>query len=627
MPTTTSPLKKNKPTLSEYKSVLRLFLISIKAVKLIRLIDTFMFVYTIHALIILANTTIMITANAFSTNAHLSWNFNIALIFSVIIIVTLIHLFMLIIKELKRISNLQNSPIFYVHAQGDILRCKKGINGKKYFLGTGITGIPLNINLFVHCISQHVHGEPHLIPVTTSSVVEIEIQKELFILGSDTMVNVFHIKIIPKKPHRDVTKIQLRITNVPRRLSKITLKINSIVEYTPDLRVIEIKPKGWKYGKEAAVCWRADFCYLHPKKGMRVETLQQAYRLSRKYGIPMTLFISGRLSLDFEEYMDLIRHYKFYEEEYATAEFIKFNEYIKSLPKCQINEYPNFKGAIAIGSHSYLHQGGFIGATKSNNWNEKWKLVEGEKRWLTSIALKYGLTENEINQLTFHQLNELINIRLLYKVLGVTPQSWSAPRNETIHNLALELERIGIIYTSEADNYPRISKTFFPRRPESGPCFPYHPSGCRTLIESRCVINPCDPVSVHDLFSLYKTLKYSIKNGYQACILIHPHLMVHKNRNGPKLVERLFQKICEDLDHLWVATHEAILEYWELTKCEIHSALRYDLENNLVKNVSNKKIENVSLYIRLNTGEELIRTLSIEPQETINIFTYSPNEV
>jgi hypothetical protein len=174
MPTTTSPLKKNKPTLSEYKSVLRLFLISIKAVKLIRLIDTFMFVYTIHALIILANTTIMITAIAFSTNVHLSWNFNIALIFSVIIIVTLIHLFMLIIKELTRISNLQNSPIFYVHAQGDILHCKKGINGKKYFLGTGITGIPLNINLFVHCINQHVHGEPHLIPVTTTSVVELD---------------------------------------------------------------------------------------------------------------------------------------------------------------------------------------------------------------------------------------------------------------------------------------------------------------------------------------------------------------------------------------------------------------------------------------------------------------------
>jgi len=603
---------KTKQKIFAKKKLLRRLLVSFRLARLIQVTDTFIFVYTNHAatLLIYIASAIYLIMNGL-LNIH---------ILIIVPLTIFMHLLWKILREYFSVKNITKVPKIYVHAQGDIIRCHASRRKKEYFLGSSIVGHQHIIKIYVHLINYCSKSSPIIVPPSNKNIA-VSIQRSRHRKLDNASIYEFIIKLSSQIVSDHKLKISLPIYLDGVKVSDVIFQVNSILKDIPNSHVSKMEIKGWKYGKRAAICWRADFCYLNPKKGMSQKNLEKTVLLGQKYGIPMTLFISGRMTLDKEEFIKTAKYFNHYTEGEAMEIFGQFVDYLKKLKICQKIEYPNFADEVSIGSHSYLHQGLFAGALEENYWNGNWELHEANVRWLYSIVERLNLKVDKLNKFTFNQLNAgLINNLLIYKTLGVYPRSWSAPRNETTDSLATEIEKIGILYSSEADNYKRISKTFFPRRPKLGPCFPYHPKNCTLLVESKCVINPSDPSNIHDIYSLYKTLKYCIKRGYQMTVLIHPHMRIHKSNVGPKLVERFFQRICENLDHLWVASHEAILEFWELTRCKVHSVLYLDPKKLSVSNLSNRPIDGVCIYIKFSTGEEFLKTISIKPKDTIFLF-------
>ncbi len=601
--------------LHPYKKKIRRLLIFTKMARIIRSIDTFIFVYTNHAAILgIYVTVIMLTF-------PLTQSTNLIYISAIIPSTVFLHILLMVIRDFLNVKKI-NKPKLFVHAQGDILECKTLLNRKRYIIGSAIIGYPINISLYIHTVN--INYNTNYLPSITSlpnKSVTIELELSNHKIHDEAAIYEYKITLVPQKVESKRTNIHLQVHLSKMKPIKIILQIKSIFDEIPLTHISEMKVKGWKYGKKAALCCRTDFCFINPKKGMSKDTLNKAIKIGKKYGIPFTLFISGRLTLDFDEFVNLMHNLKYFSVEEAIKIFNEFIFYLKSLAINQKIEYPNFSGSVSIGSHSYLHQGKFAGVIEKTNWNGNWNLYSAKVDWLINAAERYGLRIENPNHFTFNQLNAgLINNLLLYKTLGVYPRSWSAPRNETTETLATEIEKIGIIYASEADNYKRISKTFFPRRPKAGPCLPYHPKGCTRLIESRCVINPNDLYDIFDLHSLRRTLKYCIKKGYQMTFLIHPHLNVHKTSNGPILTELFFQKICENLDNLWVASHESVLTFWELTRCSTHSVLYMDARNLSVSNLSDKNLDGVCILVKLSTGEEFVKVINLKPRETVYLF-------
>lgn len=576
----------------------------------IRTVDTFVHVFTFHALCTVSCYMLLFSLLFVS---YLNWTIIVSLA-----TLPLALLLTTLVKEWYEIEVKLGETKYIIHLSGEVINVKHARNKHVCNLGTLIIGQLRRVKIYVHVVNAKNIFPISLICSKDSEYILADVERTEHLNIKDGFIKIFCVTLTGTKSIRSAVGESFVLNGHEKSLHRIVFVAECILPSYPNSSISEFRVFGWKYGKRAAFCWRSDFCYLAPHKGMDTKALQRMVELMMKWRIPFTLFISGRMVLDLQELVSTYLYFGLLSKEETEQMYNEFLGYLKSLNINQYVEYPNPECAIAIGNHSYFHQGKFAGASSSNDWNGDWRLETADKQWFSKIPT--GIPDKIINNYTFNQLNALVNNKLLKDVLGVSPKTWSAPRNEATVNMAKELEDIGILYASEADAYRKKSHALFPRRPKENVCFPYHPTGCSVLVESRCVINPYDCSNLIDVISLKKTIKKCIKMGAQVTILIHPHMNIHKKKESIKYVERFLQIICENLDYLWATSHESMLEYWELTRCPLHSALIFDPEHATVTNNSTTHLEDVPIYIEFSGGIRMVKVLSFKPYEVIDIL-------
>ena len=596
------------------RTITRRTLIKTRLDKMVRAVDTFYYVYTKNCLLALVCLSLAIVVPFLDSN--------LVGLLLVLIATPFTTFIFTIIRDYKYVNKALSNSITLVHLWGDFLRLKK--MGRRHFcdLGTGIIGIKNHIHIYVHVLDDE-QKEVHLVPnKKTRTGVEITIENSRCEKTMNGFLLTYHLSILPIIVSRSKKVIELVLYKDQKRVESLFFKYENIesVQCVSRSPIVEIRVKGWKYGKKAAVCWRSDFCFLWPQKGMDKTALENLSRLIKKWGMPVTLFISSRLVLDKDEVVRTLQHFGLATREQAEKIYDDFITFLQMFDIEQYTEYPNFVGSLSIGNHGgYFHPGRVAGQSIYNKWESGWSSQDGKIEWLLE---RWRMNIKLPIDYTFNQLNSMLNSELINDILGVKPYSWSAPRDETTSTMATELEKIGVKYASGADNYKRISIRFIPRRPKASVVLPYHPTGCHSLVESRCIMNPHDPDDIFDFASLKKSVKFCIESGAQITFLIHPHLRLRKKRNSIKFVEGLFLFLSENLDSLWVASHENLLNYWENVFCPIHRVIVFDIKQGRVINMSNKPLEHVPILIRFANGWRMVRIITLKPHETFSFLEF-----
>ncbi|MCR8471299.1 MAG: hypothetical protein QW670_06015 [Candidatus Bathyarchaeia archaeon] len=600
----------------------RQLLISLRLAKVVRIIDTAVYVYTWESLITFFSLIGLTVSVAYKVE-FLFMTPSILLLVGAITYWTA-----QIYSEAKACSTIikRNKQIFF-NIRGGFIEVKRKRMKRIYKLGSLLEKQTRRLRLYIHTIGfvpQNI-GIQVIPNKTPPEFIEVQISEgktvETLEPEQRRSIKYFDIQFWPKQALNHRFSLELRVSIEGKEFFNAIFLINRVISKNEKIEVIKLCVERWKHGKKAAFVWRGDFDYFWPAKAMDENALMRCLDLSYRYGVPLTLFLSGRLTLDEEQWVRFALRYRIAENcSEARSLFTQFIKFLKSLNFRQEIEYPTQQNAISIGNHSYLHHGGPTGASDVNGWNETWKLGEGKKQWL--YALCPNFSGEQFRLFTFHQLNAgLINMFLIKEKLGIDTRCWAAPRNESLPSMAKELEEIGILYASEADNYPRISKVFFPRRPKHNVCYPYHPQGCKKLIESRCVINPLDPSNVHDVICVKKSIKYAIARSKQITLLIHPHLRVHRPNKSLPYVERIFQYLCDNEDQIWLTSHESMLRFWELTRCSKHAVVKFEVgDRAIVYNESDYRLESVPIYIRLSSGDEMLWVIDLEPRQKVNLL-------
>lgn len=587
---------------------LRTLLIRFKLDRVVRFLDTAVHVYTAHSATLIVSFTVIIL------NLVLHVHPLIDIITASIISLSSLHLGVVLYSEKMRCAN--STKKFFVNLEGGFVSVKKQPRKLSYDLGVLIEGETIVLRLLVHLLD-----EPEADNVVLEEKYEpthhVRITKNFTLnKSSDRLIKTYFLQIYAVQATNHKNKIDFTVKTGGSQRIDVRLLIEKIVK-KDELKISKIAVDGWKSGRKAAFVWRGDVDALNPRKSSDEPTLSKCLNLSHRYGVPLTLFISGRLTLDEEQWSRFALHYQLVDhEEKAQTRFNEFLSFLKKLKVNQNAEYPVDENTISVGNHSYLHHGGIHGAADFNGWDESWRLGEGKKEWLASVYPRFNS-----ETMSFNQLNTIINNQLIKQHFGVEPKSWAAPRNETVSTMAKELEEVGILYASEADDYPRISKTFFPRRPKANVCHPYHPKNCERLVESRCVINPLDPTSVHDVVSIIKSIQHAVKTGKQLTLLMHPHLRMYSNRKSIAYVARVLEYLCENADQIWLTTHESMLAYWENVRCPKHAVIKIKQDDGIfIVNESNQHIESVPVSIKLSNGDVLLRVVDLGPRQTVKLF-------
>jgi len=378
----------------------------------------------------------------------------------------------------------------------------------------------------------------------------------------------------------------------------------------------------WKYGMWAAVCWRADIDGLDNLTNET--TLTPAFELSSRFKIPISLFVSGRLSLDYEQWASWVKQFpdKFDEGDVSASRFERFALFLRERISGVPLEYPlsDATRVAEVGNHMYLHYRSPYGydACEENQWrtNQDPGLAPG------------CITPGDQSQVLNNLIRDLQkNQELIERKLGFRPRTWAAPGNAGHPLMPKALDVVGLVGASEADptKLPKLPTSVAPYRPDLGAIAPYHPGGTR-VVETQAHTRRFDPFTPIHLRCLKKAICRSIHHSTQVTFLVHPHLRLYQPFFGPRsshpyLREFLRFLVAEKGSLCWVTTHSSLVDYWDRVLCPEHSSISLCVEQRIirVRNTSAVNLAGIPVDVAISGGRQSTFLVDVPARSSVNI--------
>ncbi len=389
--------------------------------------------------------------------------------------------------------------------------------------------------------------------------------------------------------------------------SKKSLEVRSCFDSTTNY-VTEAHIERWRHGYLAAVAWRGDidgFANLSNEK-----TLSPAFECARIFRVAPSLFISGRLVLDYREWESWLNHFPDKLPKRPSQHvFDNFLEFLSKIEAKNDLEYP-LEGCswpcAQVGNHMYYHYYSRYGydASEDTGWtnfvapgtfNHSWEVTDPSRKTVLS----------EIQE------NMAICNEMIKKFFGAKPTTWAAPADMPHPLYPKALENVGLVGASEAvpGRSTLLSPMIAPYRPDLGQMLPYHPAGSR-IVETGAHIRRFDPHTVNQVVSLKKAVLMAIRRHSQVTFLIHPFLRLYSPHFGPQSCLQHFSEILrflvEDLGSAaWITTHHGIVSYWERVLCPKHRVVSCRVENGVafIENNSKEDLSRIPLELRFRDGK------------------------
>lgn len=378
----------------------------------------------------------------------------------------------------------------------------------------------------------------------------------------------------------------------------------------------------WPNGARAAVAWRGDLDGLGELTN--IENLKTALKWAGFYRVPPSLFISGRLNLDFEAWKEWCEHFPGkYQGEPTRENFQRYINFLSGIEARNRLQYPLLDDpwpCAQIGNHMYYHYYSRYGydASPDTSWKSYVSPGEHDHSWERS---KDSDSLSEIRD------NLEINGELIERTFGVRPTTWSAPADKPHPLYPAALQATGIQGASESypAHNPKIPLGIAPYRPELGETTPFHPPGTG-VVETGAHVYKHDPHTVNQTVSLKKAVIRAVKRRSQVTFLIHPHLRQPQRYGGRDSV-RHFQEVLrflvEDLGpSAWITTHHWITEYWEAVLCPEHRKVKCVIDGDHVRaeNSGNEDIAGVPVDVEFENGKRACFLIDLFPHSSIEVL-------
>jgi hypothetical protein len=382
-------------------------------------------------------------------------------------------------------------------------------------------------------------------------------------------------------------------------------RVLRIAEARTELTAVRAEVRRWKYGHRAAFAWRGDQDLYDPPTFQDAQGLREVLGLARRYRMPSTLYLSGRLSLVEDEHRQFCTKLGL---DKRTAEIPSFVDFLRREVTLEPEqEFPHTSGtlyACELGNHYYLHYQSYVVAHEGNGWTWDAGLAAGTYPWMTG---------SKGDTLAEQRDNARANADLFERVLGVRPASWGIPARCNDANTPRALEAAGVEVSS--DSNARRADNVLRMRP------PHIPEGCDRLVELTKVY-PGDPLTYYHHGMLRWWLGHALRTGKAFVFMGHHHLRLYQSAACIRYTEALLRDVISGSnDAFWPATITAIGRYWRDVLSPTCRALEVRVEAGRVwvKNSGSRNLEAIPVDIELAGGGRTCALLTLGPGEQVQL--------
>ena len=397
--------------------------------------------------------------------------------------------------------------------------------------------------------------------------------------------------------------VQVRVTHGDFVFQR-TLRVRTVVP-REKARVVEAAIRKWKYGASASFVWRGDHDLYDPCTFQSAEGLRMALGLSRRFRLPSTVMLSGRLSLLEEEHKRFCERFGWNRR---SEEIPSFVEFLKTEVDCRVEmdwPFTSPRSLVAeIGNHMFLHYGTHAAADAGNDWKSHARLGAGHYPWLSGPSGDSFVEQRD---------NLRKNAQVVRDLLGLEMSSFTIPGDVYDGQTARAAEAAGIEIGSET-NASKFTKVFLLKPP-------HHPEGCERLVELTRKY-PKDPTDACQVAMLKYWMGAARRTGRALVFLAHHHLLRHEGVACYQLTEELFRHVLADCDgDVYVATLTAVGRYWRDVLSERTRTVRLTCEGNrvTVENSGARDLEGLPVEIRFAGGGSLMRLVNLPARSSTTI--------
>ena len=510
-------------------------------------------------------------------------------------------------------------PKLAVTVRGPIVSIRRTTLGREHVnLGCLFVGRQVELRVIVHNISNEVVGSVRISARCQARGVEVSLGKHdaLDRLGPGEAVDA-DLKILAQEacPKRETIRLVCQWRGGVLRKA---ISIDGCVDGT-GVRVKRCSIERWKGGARAAFCWRADVDGLDNLSNE--VTLSRAFALARRFKVPISLFISSRLSLVHNEWAEWVTHLpgKWGEGDTSVERFNRWISFLKSLAVEARAEYPceasgNSPCTVQVGSHNYYHYHSSYGydASAATGWRSNVSPGEFRHPWATTAP---WTAASEV----LDNLRE--DARIIQTSLSVRPTSWAAPGDVGGEEYVEALGSLGLFAASEAvpAGSPRFGLFLAPYRPDLAARMPIHPAGSR-VVETFAHVRRFDPHTTNELMSVKRAIDLAVGSGVQLTCLIHPHLRTYSPFFGEPSAERCVEEVLRFLtqdmgSQIWITSHFAIAEYWDAVLCPQHRRVQVSVDQTTIEmvNSGDRLLREVPIDVELEDGRRIAFLVDLDP--------------
>lgn len=370
-------------------------------------------------------------------------------------------------------------------------------------------------------------------------------------------------------------------------------------------RVVGAGVTRWKYGARGAFAWRGDQDLYDPATFQSEEGLRMVLGMSRRFLLPTTLFLSGRLSLVEEEHRTFCQRFGWERHSDEIPSFIDFlRREVQLTPELEWPLQSAKPFAAELGNHMYLHYGTHAAADPGNNWTSHTKLNGGRYPWDQADA-KTSFTEQRDNALK--------NADLMRELFGAEMITYAIPSNVNDADTARAVEAAGLEFGSDTDCGAFVNVFKLPP--------PHHPPGCTRLVELTRKY-PRDPDDANKVAVMKYWAHAARRTGRPFTLLCHHHLTRYEGVASYHLMEKLLYDILGDSEgDLYAATMGAVGRYWMRVLSPDHRwiSLEHDAGQVVITNRGSAPLAGVPVEIELAGGGRFLAVVDVTPGASLRI--------
>jgi len=359
----------------------------------------------------------------------------------------------------------------------------------------------------------------------------------------------------------------------------------------------------WKSGAAAAFCWRGDLDLYDPATFQSAEGLRASLGLSRRFRVPSTLYLSGRLSLEPDEHRAFCEKLGVDRRSDEIPDYIRFlREQVDVRAEIDFPLQTDRPFAVELANHMYLHLDTHAAAAPGNNWTWHARIGAGRYPW-----------QSEAGSFAEQRDNARKNAQVLRDVLGVETRNWGIPGRSRDEHTPAAIEAAGNVVggDTDADRRTHVLKL----------TPPHHPAGAERLVEITEKY-PTDPDDAYRLAMLKYWLHAARRRGWCFEYFAHHHLRLWDGRACYHLTEEMLRHVLADCHgDFYVSTVSGVALYWERVLCPQHRCVRCRVDGGtvFVQNTGDADLDRLPVEIDLAGGGRFMALVDVPAGQTARV--------